>query len=161
MKAATVHEIKVELSHLKPGDLVELCLRLSKFKKENKELLTYLLFEGHDEPGFIKSVENEIAAQFSEIPKGNSLYLVKKSVRKILRRTNKHIQYTGSKIAEVQLLLFFCTELKKSGIPIHQSTALTNLNQAQIKKIKKVLDTLHEDLQYDYLRQLEEIQMGS
>src|ERR1700722_4075453 len=109
MKAATVHEIKVELSHLKPGDLVELCLRLIKFKKENKELLTYLLFEGHDEQGFIKSVETEIAEQFSEIPKSNSLYLVKKSIRKILRRTNKHIQYTGSKMAEVQLLLFFCS----------------------------------------------------
>lgn len=158
MKAATVHEIKGELSSLKTAELVELCLRLTKFKKENKELLTYLLFEAHDEQGFVKSVENEIAEQFSEIPKGNSLYLVKKSIRKILRRTNKHIQYTGSKMAEVQLLLFFCTTLKASKIPFEQSTALNNLYQAQIKKIKKVLDTLHEDLQYDYLRQLEDLQ---
>ncbi len=158
MKASTVHEIKSELNALKAGELVELCLRLSKFKKENKELLTYLLFEGHDEPAFIKSVETEISEQFGEIPKSNSLYLVKKSVRKILRRTNKHIQYTGSKIAEVQLLLFFCTKLKESGIPIEQSTALVNLYQGQIKKIKKVLGNLHEDLQYDYVRQLEEIE---
>ena len=121
-------------------------------------MLTYLLFEGHDEQGFIKSVEAEIAEQFSEIPKSNSLYLVKKSVRKILRRTNKHIQYTGSKMAEVQLLLFFCTSLKDSKIRIQDSTALNNLYQAQIKKIKKVLNTLHEDLQYDYLRQLEELE---
>ena len=56
MKASTVHEIKTELNHLKSDDLVELVLRLSKFKKENKELLTYLLFEAHDEQGFIKSV---------------------------------------------------------------------------------------------------------
>jgi len=158
MKAATVHEIKSELNHLKPGELVELCLRLSKFKKENKELLTYLLFESHDEPAFIKSVEQEITEQFNEIPRTNGLYLVKKSVRKILRRTNKHIQYTGSKQAEVQLLLYFCLALKKSGIPIGQSTALTNLNEAQKKKIKKALGTLHEDLQYDYLKQWEEIQ---
>jgi len=157
MKAATVHEIKQELNALKSAELIELVLRLSKFKKENKELLTYLLFEAHDEPAFIKSVENEIAEQFAEIPKNNSLYLIKKSIRKILRRTNKHIQYTGSKIAEVQLLLFFCTELKKSGIPIYQSTALTNLNQQQIKKINKVIATLHEDLQYDYQLQLDEI----
>ena len=157
MKAATVHEIKNELNALKAADLVELCLRLSKFKKENKELLTYLLFEGHDEPAFIKSVEAEIEEQFNEIPKNNSLYLVKKSVRKILRRTNKHIQYTGSKMAEVQLLLFFCTRLKESRIPIEQSTALTNLYQGQLKKIKKVLGTLHEDIQYDYLSQLDEL----
>lgn len=157
MKAATVHEIKQELTTLKATELVDLCLRLTKFKKENKELLTYLLFEAHDEPGFIKGVEREIEEQFSEIPKGNSLYLIKKSVRKILRRTNKHIQYTGSKMAEVQLLLFFCTTLKASKIRIDQSTALTNLYQSQIKKIKKVLGTLHEDIQYDYLRQLEEL----
>ena len=157
MKASTVHEIKTELNHLKSDDLVELVLRLSKFKKENKELLTYLLFEAHDEQGFIKSVEDEIAEQFAEIPRGNSLYLVKKSVRKILRRTNKHIQYTGSKTAEVRLLIHFCTVLHKSGIPIEQSTALTNLYEGQIKKVKKVLGTLHEDLQYDYRRQLEEI----
>jgi hypothetical protein len=157
MKASTVHEIKTELSHLKADDLIELVLRLSKFKKENKELLTYLLFEAHDEQAFIKSVEGEIAEQFKEIPKGNSLYLVKKSVRKILRRTNKHIQYTGSKTAEVRLLIYFCSRLKESGIPIEQSTALTNLFEGQLKKIKKVLGTLHEDLQYDYLKQLEEI----
>ena len=53
MKAATIHEIKQELSTVKPVDLVELCLRLGKFKKENKELLTYLLFEAHDEHGYI------------------------------------------------------------------------------------------------------------
>jgi len=39
MKTATVHEIKQELVATKPGDLVELCLRLARFKKENKELL--------------------------------------------------------------------------------------------------------------------------
>ena len=83
---------------------------------------------------------------------------MKKSVRKILRRTNKHIQYTSSKIAEVQLLLFFCTSLKRSGIPIEQSTALTNLYEGQIKKVKKVLAILHEDLQYDYQRQLEALE---
>ena len=158
MKAATVHEIKSELTALKANELVDLCLRLTKFKKENKELLTYLLFEAHDEPGFITAVETEIAEQFNEIPKGNSLYLVKKSVRKILRRTNKHIQYMGSKMAEVRLLLFFCLTLKESKIRIDQSTALTNLYQSQIKKIKKVLGTLHEDIQYDYLRQLEELE---
>ena len=60
MKAATIHEIKQELSTVKPGELVELCLRLGKFKKENKELLTYLLFEAHDEQGYIQGVKKEM-----------------------------------------------------------------------------------------------------
>ena len=33
MKAATVRELKKELSHRSPEELLELCLRLSKFKK--------------------------------------------------------------------------------------------------------------------------------
>ena len=58
MKAATIHEIKQELVTLKPAALSELCLRLAKFKKENKELLTYLLFEAHNETEYVKSVNH-------------------------------------------------------------------------------------------------------
>ena len=49
MKAVTVKKIKDELTHKTASELMEICLQLSKFKKENKELLTYLLFESHDE----------------------------------------------------------------------------------------------------------------
>ena len=48
MKAASISEIKTELKGLPPAQLTELCLRLARFKKENKELLTYLLFEAND-----------------------------------------------------------------------------------------------------------------
>jgi hypothetical protein len=47
--------------------------------------------------------------------------------------------------------------LKQSGIPIHKTAALTNLHEGQLKKIKKALPSLHEDLQYDYSRELEEL----
>ena len=57
MKAATVHQIKQELKTLQPEELLELCLRLSKFKKENKELLTYLLYESADEATYVESVK--------------------------------------------------------------------------------------------------------
>ncbi len=157
MKAATVSELKQELKHRSAADLVELCNRLARFKKENKELLTYLLFEAHDEKGYIKSVKDEIDFQFSEIPKGNSLYLQKKSVRKILRTTNKYTRYSGEKTTEIELLLYYCQRLKNSGIAIHNSTALTNLYQSQLKKIGKLLPALHEDLQYDYQRSLDEL----
>ena len=157
MKAATVNELKDELKHLPPAKLLELCTRLARFKKENKELLTYLLFEAHDEQGYIKSVQNDIDINFDELAKGNNLYLLKKSIRKILRSTNKYIRYTGSKTAEIQLLLYFCTKLKQSGIPITKSTALTKLYQQQLKKINAALPVLHEDLQHDYLRELESL----
>ena len=157
MKAATLHELKQELTHLPPKELLELCLRLGRFKKENKELLTYLIFEAHDEQAFIANVKADIDAEFDAIPKDNNLYLVKKSLRKILRTITKYIRFTGSKMVEIQLLLYYCRVLKQSGIPRHKTTALTNLYESQIKKIKKTLPSLHEDLQYDYMRELEEL----
>ena len=60
MKAVTVKVLKDELVHRSPKEMLEICLRLSKFKKENKELLTYLLFEAGDEASYIESVKREI-----------------------------------------------------------------------------------------------------
>jgi hypothetical protein len=39
MKTATVKELKEELNHLSQSELVELCLRLSRFKKKTKSCL--------------------------------------------------------------------------------------------------------------------------
>src|SRR5258708_8177117 len=153
MKAATIHEIKQELNNLSPSRLAELCLRLAKFKKDNKELLTYLLFESSDLTEYIGNVKKEIDMEFKELTKPN-LYLTKKSLRKILRLTTKQIRYTGSPQAEVELLTYFCSRIKDSGIPIKNSPVLTNLYQQQLKKIHAVIDTMHEDLQYDYLKEV-------
>jgi hypothetical protein len=154
MKAASSHEIKQELKELSPGRLVDLCLRLARFKKENKELLTYLLFEADDMETYTAGVKQEMDENFAEINTSN-IYYAKKSLRKILRTVNKYIRYTGSKQAETELLLHFCAKLKQSGIPFQKSNALNNLYHAQLKKIKAAIATLHEDLQYEYLRKLE------
>ena len=156
MKAASLNELKQELGTRTQKDLLQFCLRLAKFKKENKELLTFLLFEADNLQSYIQSVKMEIDEQFSAINKTN-LYFAKKSVRKILRAINKFIKYAASKEAEVELLIYYCTCLKNSGIAIHKSAALTNLFNMQIKKINKTMFSLHEDLQYEYLKDLEKI----
>jgi len=156
MKAATINELKKELQEVPPAQLVELCLRLAKFKKENKELLNYLLFESHDLQAYIEAVKEEMDEAFAESPRQN-IYFVKKHLRKILRATNKHIKYTGSKQAEVELLLYYCTKIKKAGIKVGESVALTKLYLQQVKKIEKSISLQHEDLQYDYKRQLERL----
>lgn len=153
MKSASIQEIKQELKSLAPSRLSELCLRLAKFKKDNKELLTYLLFESDDEAAYIANVKKEIDEGFAELPKPN-LYLTKKSLRKVLRITTKQIRYTASPQAEVELLTYFCRKLKDSRIPLRDSPVLTNLYNQQLKKIRSVVATLHEDLQFDFLRDL-------
>jgi len=44
-----IAEIKKELQHLDNTQLTELCLRLVRYKKENKELTGYLLFDADNE----------------------------------------------------------------------------------------------------------------
>ena len=156
MKAASVNDLKEELKQLPADRLVEVCLRLAKFKKENKELLNYLLFHSHDEQNYLTAVKTEIENEFTEINSSN-LYFAKKTIRKILRITNKHIKYTASKPAEAELLIFFCSVLKQSGIPFQKSTALNNLYLSQLKKAEKAIETMHEDLQYDYRKDLEKL----
>lgn len=158
MKAASISDIKQELNNIAPAKLLELCLRLAKYKKDNKELLNYLLFEAHDEQAYINTVKKQMEEEFEEINKSN-VYFVKKSLRKILRNIAKHIRYTSSKQAEVELLLHFCTTLRRSGISLKANTVLNNLYQFQIKKVAKVIATLHEDLQYDYLKEIENLSL--
>jgi len=154
MKTASIQELKHELQETSQSKLLDLCLRLAKFKKENKELLTYLLFEAHDEEAYINSVKIIIDEGFTELPKTN-IYLTKKSLRKILRITNKYIKYTGSKQVEVSLLIYFSRRMKETISNIQRSTVLHNLYLQQIKKIKASLKVLHEDLQYDYQQDLD------
>ena len=153
MKAASLKEIKLELDLSHPKRIQELCMRMAKFRKENKELLTYLLFEADDENVYIVGVKAEIDGLFKDVNKTNSFY-AKKTIRKILRITNKYIKYSGSKQTEIELLLHFCTGLKISGISLSSGTVLGNIYQRQVQKIKKSLAALHEDLQYDYSEEL-------
>lgn len=149
MKSASLHEIKKELQDRDSNTLLELAMRLARYKKENKELLTYLLFEAHDEPAYVESVKREIDEQFQEVPRAN-LYFVRKSLRKILRMVNRQIRYSGVKQSEIEIRIHYCTRLKESGIPMDTSVAITNLYQQQIRKINSVLSKLPEDLQFDY-----------
>ena len=153
MKAATINELKQELQNIPPAKVTELCLRLARFKKENKELLTYLLFEADDIPSYIANVKNEMDTQFDTINKSN-VYFVKKTLRKILRITNKFIRYSGSSTVETELLIYFCTTVKALGSAINNNPVIANIYQNQLKKINKAIATMHEDLQYDYLKEV-------
>lgn len=156
MKTVTVKELSRELTYRTPKELRDLCLRLSRFKKENKELLTYLLFESTDELSYIAGVKKEMDEEFEQINK-TTYYYIKKSVRKILKNTRKYIRYSQKKQTEVELLLYFCTKLKKLSPSIQKNTSLMNLYNRQIDTIIKKIPVLHEDLQYDYGLELSEL----
>ena len=154
MKAVSVKELKQELKYRSQKELLDLCLRLSVFKKENKELLTYLLFEASNEASYIESIKEEIDQQFEQINRKTS-YLIRKGIRKILTNTRKHIRYSQNKQTEVELLIYFCHKMKEFKPSINRSTRLQNLYINQIETIRKKITSLHDDLQHDFGIELE------
>ena len=149
MKTASVKEIKDEIERMSQPELVKLCLRLIKFKKETKELSSYLLFNAHDEDGYIEGVKELLRELFKEVNTKN-LYIAKKNVRKILRLANRYIKYSSEETTEIELLMYVCESIKELKLDMKRSVQLQNLYTTQIKKIKNRIESLHEDLQYDY-----------
>ncbi len=156
MKAASINEIKQELLTLPPKKVLELCVRLAKFRKENKELLSYLLFDAHNEQDYIESIKKEINDQFWNLPRGN-MYIIKKGLRKILRSITKYSRHTATKDSEVEMLIHFCINLNNSAIHFRANKALSNLYNQQLKKLNALVEQVHEDLRFDYKKQLEQL----
>jgi gas vesicle protein len=156
METSSLSQLKKELQTLPHPQLVELCTRLAKYKKENKELLHYLLFEAHDEQEYINQVKEEISALFKEVNISHAYY-AKKTIRKILRNINKQIKYSGQPQTAVELLIDFCRHMQALGKVVSKSTQLTNLYEAQLKKIEANMKKLHEDIQYDYRKEVDQL----
>ncbi len=154
MKTATIKEIKTELENTAPAVLLELCLRLTKFRKENKELLTYLMFEASDEGSYVSSV-NAVLDELFEAVNKSQLYFAKKTIRKIVRIANRYIKYSDCKTTEPDILIHVCEKINELGLDLKRNTALHNIYLSQLKKINKAVAAMHEDEQYDYLKMLE------
>jgi len=156
IKINTISTLKKELQNLPREVLIEHCLRIAKYKKDNKELLNYLLFESDDEQAYIQQIKSEVEQEFTTI-NTNTLYYIKKSIRRIHRLVTKYIRHSGKKETEVELLIFFCQQMRDCGISFRASKVMVNLYERQLKGIHKALSALHEDVRIDYESELEEV----
>ena len=154
MKAASINDIKKELSEKNSRELQALCLRLARYKVENKELLTYMLFEADVENGYVSSIKTEIDEMIENLPQGN-VYFIKKALRKMLRIVNKHLKYSGIPQTEVEVRLHCCNRILDRGVPLKSSVVLSNMYNLQLKKIEAAWEKLPEDLRFDYVRELD------
>lgn len=154
MKPASAKQIKDELKHLEPQELLELIQRLVRFKKENKELLSYLLYSRGNEEEFIDEIKKEINLEFRQI-NTHSYYFMKKSMRKILRNIKKYSRYSAKKETETELILYFLKKMDSFKPSIHKNKTLQNLFERQLALAEKNLEKLHEDLQYDFSVEIE------
>ena len=154
MKTATITELKRELKTKSTPELLELCLKLSRFKKETKEYLTYLIFESEDEKEYTENVKTFITEGFLEM-NTDTYYFMRKTVRKILKSVKKFVRFSKKKETELELLMHFCDEMRKVIPLIKYNQTLLNTYFKQIEMAKKALSNLHPDLRLDYQLQLD------
>ena len=156
MKSATINQIQKELTALEPKQVQEICMRIAKYKKENKELLSYLLFDAIDEKRYVENVKKEIDNLFHEINR-QTTYTTKKGLQKTVRNMNKFIKYSDNKQTEIELRIYFCNKVKAARINLDASNVISNLYYREKDKINTAFSKLHEDLQYDYKEELEKL----
>ena len=154
MKAASIADLKKELVRLEHGELLDACLRLARFKKDNKELLTYFLFLSQDEQAFANSLCSEIDEQFRLTPNAH-----KKTLRKLIRWMNKCLRFTKVKDTEIQVRLHFCRALRASKTPIRHSKVVVNMYNGQLKKVRKVIEKLHDDIRREVEYEIQTLEL--
>ena len=155
MKPASSQQIKEELRSLSQKEVTDLCLRLIRFKKENKELLSYILFDAADRQNYVDTLKRDIDDAFASLP--SNRYFIKKGLRTMLRDITRFSRYMGEKAPEAELRLHFCQKMKLYGLASHKHQATMNIYTTQLDKIQGMIPQLHEDLQYDFQKVFNEL----
>ncbi len=150
-----LQDIKKEIQHLSALQLTDLCLRLARHKKENKELMAYLLFEADNQAAFIEKVKAEVGFMFSQMPVQS--YNAAKYMRKILRLIGKYVKFIAAKESEIELLLNFCDNYLQYVDRKSNYKPLRLILTRQIEKIKTAIGKLHEDVQADFISEYEHL----
>ncbi len=148
MRVEKLNDIKKELRQLNAEALTEICLRIAKYKKENKELLSYLLYDADNPLQYAEEVKSSLLPSFQNLNK--SSYTSTKELRKTVRLLSKHTKYTGSKEVELELLIWFCNNFLEYADSRSSHKPLIALLTRQLEKIRRIIPKLHEDLQFDY-----------
>lgn len=150
----TINQLQKELAAHSPKEVLEIAVKLAKYKKENKDYLSYLLFGAADERQYIEESKKKIDELFHGINR-KTTYTTKKGLQKVVRNLLKLIKNSKLKQTEVELRIHFCNKVKSARINLDSSKVISNLYYREIDKIKLAYTKLHEDLQYDYKQELE------
>jgi hypothetical protein len=156
MEIPSLANLKKELSYLSDSEIKELLIELIKFSRDNKAYLFFKLYE-KDQPGlFVELVKEDLLIEFEKVRVDHSYY-AKKGIQSIRRKMNKLLKLSKNKEDQVEVLLFFSEVMKERGFLKHRNPVIKNLFEIQKGKVEKLIEKLHEDLQYDYMNRLEEL----
>lgn len=157
MQIPSLSTLKKELQHKEPKELIDLILHLSKLSRDNKTFLYFKLFDAEGSSLFIDTVKEELENAFYKANSSN-YFLAKKSAQGIRKILNKNLKLTRDPNAKIELISFFCQQMKEFGFLTYRHPVIDNLYALQVGKVEKLIGTLHEDLQYDYQELLETLE---
>jgi hypothetical protein len=156
MKTHTLSQLQKELATLPPKEALEICIKLAKYKKENKEYLNFLLFGVHDKENYFEKIKESLEDSFSQVSR-TTAWTTKKGLQKMARLIQKHVKQSGSLQTEIELRIWFCKRIRQARIDLDASQVTANLFYREIERIKVVYGKLHEDLRTDYNDDLERL----
>jgi hypothetical protein len=141
-------DLKKELLELSKPELIQLCLRVAKLKRENKELLAYLIFDSDDPLFYAQKLKPEIKEVFEQ-PFQHAYYLTK-SIRKAMRLITKYYRFTSNKQGETELLIYLVEEFYLSWRNEYRYQALGKVIYRCLEKAQSNLKKIDEDFRADF-----------
>ncbi|GHB29330.1 hypothetical protein [Mongoliitalea lutea] len=155
-----IAEIKKSLNYLDEKELRSLLLDIIGFTTDNKRYAYFKLHEQQDEHFFLVESKEFLGEEFGKASMAN-FWSSKKSLQKLRSTLNKMLKFTKRKEFQLELILFFCEQTKEYGYLDYRHPVIHNLYHTQLRKAENLISKLHEDLQYDYQMQLEELAVES
>ena len=155
MHLFSLQEQKKELHQLSKTELEAICLRFARFKKENKELLEFVLFHQGDPQAYADALKTDLADVFKSLTGAN--YSDAKKLRKITKALNKHAKYMQNPTLEADLWIWFCYTYCYSLAAKSTAQVIRNFFAKAVIKVEKIQYKLHEDLAFDVAQELEKI----
>lgn len=139
---------KKEIAKLDAKTLAEICIRLAKYKTENKEFLNYLLFHSYDNQPYIDEIKSDITNTFLSFNQND--YLNSKVLKGLLTRLNKQLKFIADKNREAEIVTEFCLAFIANVSVRCYYAGLMQVLYRQFVRLQKVVGKLDEDLQFDY-----------
>lgn len=157
MEIPSLVDLKKDLSYLSEKELIGLITDLAKFSRDNKAFLYFKLHECDQPSLFVDSVKEELDEAF-QTANTRQYHVAKKSAQGIRRKLNKSLKLSKNKSDQAELILYFCEMMKKYSYLSFRHPVIDNLYGSQLGKAKKLISTLHEDLQSDFEYRIEELE---
>ena len=140
--------LKKELSGLERSELISICARLARHKKENKELLAYLLLDADDPMLYAEKIKPSLDEPF-DAP-FYSTWAFAKRLRKALRLISKYQRFTSNARGEAELLIYFLQPFQNDWRGQLRHTAIQKIVLRCIDKIEKLIHKIDEDYRADF-----------